>query len=782
MKIQIISIGLIFSILLAGCSSQENNIDKKQTQNIKDLELANIKIEDKEFYQYFKLDPLNIQPNAPQYSLPLTGDIITNYGDVKSKLKLDENDLSLLRKNGFVVIKNPFNQKEENIVTPYETIKNYDMPIFITTDSLLHIYHIQFDETLRQIEEREFYDNIWTISKSLQETSIEEYNSLDGDLKEASRRNAVFFSVALTLLSPKKDQICPYKEKWECGDNYFETEDLKKYSFSVPDFAKKDVEKELELIEKHEGFSDSPLFIYTEDYSQYIPRGHYTRSEKLKNYFRAMMWYGRMSMLLKGTDQVPPGKSCPDIPPCKALISTYDAKIQTIEASLITYHLASDSDLLEKWDRIYNVTSFYVGFSDDLGPYEYLESLSSVFNGKFNPNTLNDESVGKIKTKLAEYSSPKIYGGTGDCNIFPPFSPDQADQCLDNTKGFRLMGQRFIPDSYMFSNLVGTYTGEYIGDGDVEPFTLVYSGAGRPIRGFPRGLDVMHILGSDRAKYHLDNMNDSKYKDYDTQVALLKKEFDSFSLEDWNRNLYWSWLYSLKSLLNEYDTGYPTFMQTEAWHDKELTTSLASWTELRHDTILYAKQSYTARETSAVPPMEEETVTGYVEPVPEFYNRLLALTRMTNKGLEKMNVLDDSSRYRLQNLERILERLITISEKELNGKNLTQDDYNFIKDFGDELNSTIYSVEENAKKTTIVADVHTEGNTGKVLEEGVGYVDLIVVAYMMPNSKLALGVGPVMSYYEFKHPMDDRLTDEKWRELLGSNPPAPSEWTLYISK
>jgi len=161
------------------------------------LELANIKIDNKNFYQYYGLDPLNIQPNAPQYSLPLTENTITNYGDAKSKLSLDENDLSLLKKNGFVVIKNPFNQKEENIVTPYETIKNYDMPVFITTDSLLHIYHIQFDETLRQIEEREFYDNIWSISKvPFQETSIEEYNSFDGDLKEASKRNVVFFSVA----------------------------------------------------------------------------------------------------------------------------------------------------------------------------------------------------------------------------------------------------------------------------------------------------------------------------------------------------------------------------------------------------------------------------------------------------------------------------------------------------------------------------------------------------------------------------------------------------------
>jgi hypothetical protein len=27
-----------------------------------------------------------------------------------------------------------------------------------------------------------------------------------------------------------------------------------------------------------------------------VPRGHYTRSEALKRYFRAMMWHGRMTL------------------------------------------------------------------------------------------------------------------------------------------------------------------------------------------------------------------------------------------------------------------------------------------------------------------------------------------------------------------------------------------------------------------------------------------------------------------------------------------------------
>jgi hypothetical protein len=72
--------------------------------------------------------------------------------------------------------------------------------------------------------------------------------------------------------------------------------------------------------------------------------------------------------------------------------------------------------------------------------------------------------------------------------------------------------------------------------------------------------------------------------------------------------------------------------------------------------------------------------------------------------------------------------------------------------------------------------VHTDSNTEQVLEEGVGYVDLIVVAYKLPDGRILVGAGPVMSYYEFKQPMDDRLTDEAWRELLDSNPPERPEW------
>ena len=783
---------LLVSLFTGGCIgksselSGENGTEKKEVNNSESFPTDRLKTEkinlsdsgagNFTFAGNYRLEAINVELKAPSYELPLNKERISNYETFSGTIPLNESALKMLESNGFVVIENPYNPGEEDITSMYSTLKQEEVPIFITTDSLLHIYHIQFDETLRQIEEKEFYDTLWKTDLALLNASTEKYNSAAGEEQEAARRNAAYFAVALSLLQPKTMQIqsTQVQETEESygfvNDSLFPSGSEEQYQFEVPAFVKEDVEAELALIEAHDGFEISPIFRYEEDYSQYVPRGHYTRSEKLQNYFKAFMWQGRMSMLLKD-------KLIKSEDPAK------DARIQTIQASLISYQLEKEPELLENWDRIYGVTAFYVGFSDDLGPYEYMEALDSVFgNGE---RKFNETAVEELKTKLAEYQGPQIYGGTGNCALEPPFTPEQADECLENTKGFRFMGQRFIPDSYVFSNMVGAYTGEYkekyTGE-NKTPFTLVISEAGRPIRGFPRGLDAMALLGSERAVYWLDELNDSSYENYSVQYGEMDSEFSNFSAAEWNRNLYWSWLYSLQPLLKDYGNGYPTFMQTAAWQDKELNTALASWTELRHDTILYAKQSYTMVETGMPVPPEEKPVVGYVEPVPDFYARLLALTSMTNQGLDKMGVLDPTSKARLTNLEEILSRLQTISEKELENKELTTEDYEFIKTFGDQLEGTIEDVDDKAKKTTIVADVHTDGNTETVLEEGVGHVEMLVVAYKLPDGRILIGAGPVMSHYEFKQPMQDRLTDEKWREMLEANPPEKPEWTsTYIS-
>jgi hypothetical protein len=304
------------------------------------------------------------------------------------------------------------------------------------------------------------------------------------------------------------------------------------------------------------------------------------------------------------------------------------------------------------------------------------------------------------------------------------------------------------------------------------PFTA-YNVPGVGIqRVIPRGLDVMAVLGSPRARTVMDGLGDTDYENYDAAFAEIKAEIDEISEDGWNRNLYWNWLWTLKGFLASAGPGYPAFMQSDEWRDRLLEVALASWTELRHDTILYVKQSYTMELTAMPPP---PAAMGYVEPVPEVYNRLLSLTAMTHQGLAAMDFLDDAQASRLTNLESVLERLKAISLAELRGEPLAEEDLRYIGRFGDVLEGVVSGVDEKSQKTTIVADVHTDGNSGRVLEEGVGYVDLLIVAWAN-GDQIYLAAGPELSYYEFKHPMDDRLTDEAWREMLKSGPPARPAW------
>jgi hypothetical protein len=213
-------------------------------------------------------------------------------------------------------------------------------------------------------------------------------------------------------------------------------------------------------------------------------------------------------------------------------------------------------------------------------------------------------------------------------------------------------------------------------------------------------------------------------------------------------------------------------MQTEAWEDKQLNTALASWTELRHDTILYAKQTYFL---GAPQIQEEKPVEGYVEPVPEFYARMLALTKMAHNGLAEMEVLDEQSDKDFTTLENTLEKLLEISIKELEDKELTDAEYKFIRNFGQNISPMLENVDIKSQSSILVADVHT-GPGGSVLEEGTGKLDLMIVAYKQPDGRIVLGAGPVMSYYEFWQPSGERLTDEEWRKMLNSNPPERPEW------
>ena len=262
-------------------------------------------------------------------------------------------------------------------------------------------------------------------------------------------------------------------------------------------------------------------------------------------------------------------------------------------------------------------------------------------------------------------------------------------------------------------------------------------------------------------------------------IDTLKEQFSKLDISTWQSNLYYGWLWSLQALLEDKKEGYPFFMTNQAWQDKVLNTACASWAELRHDTILYGKQSGAecGGEAEQPPPPPK----GYVEPEVEFYSRLEWLTRFTREGLEERQIITSSIAEKFEYLGDLVSFLKKVSIKELKGEPLMKEEYDQIKIVGAEMERLSLSVADAAYITdidrdmSIIADVHTSQET--CLEEGVGNANEIYVVVPI-EGKLYLTRGGVFSYYEFVHPASDRLTDEKWQQMLksASVPPSPV-WT-----
>ena len=674
-------------------------------------------------------------PSVDIYTISADFSNVSNF----SKFTFSENDKLSLRQNYFVAKPSQYKQ----IYDIYNECKKNEIPIFVSVDSMLHTFHILYDYALRILEVQKFYPTLVSLTAEMMGYTDRQYRSAtDATVREMARRNLAYFAVAAKLLDP---------------------------AVAVPSDVAAEVSAELNLIEKHSGFAESPIFGYLEDYSQYVPRGHYTRNEVLKKYFKSMMWYGRMMFRLRPTD-------------------AEQGYRETLQALLIVQAMHNNwfkcdkcaNSAISSWETIYNPTTFFVGKTDDLNIYDYTNLMREVYGENF--ATLPVDSFAD-NTKLSKFIDKALSLHNPLINSSFVLDWEQAQSVTPVTKGFRFMGQRFIPDSYIFQQLVYDKVTKYTGTGD--PFTKIDSIIG-PVKGFPRGLEVFAVLGSTRALNILVNEGDTEYEKYFDRMNKLKLEFSLLPSSVWVQNLYWNWLYVLMPLLFEKGTGFPIFMQNTAWMDKELTTALGSWVELRHDTLLYAKQSYTIVATAYPPGANLPTgiVRGYVEPNPWVYARLAALAKFMRLGLEKYGLLLPEFRNKLIDFESLQLALKTIAEKELTNQPLTLDEYVLICNIGDTLEKLLTFPPETAgqiendtdDELAVIADVHTDPNTGQCLEEGIGYpLDIYVIVKDADEIKVTRGA--MFSYYEFKQPMSNRLTDEEWQEMLkGYNPPRLPNW------
>lgn len=626
--------------------------------------------------------------------------------------------------------------QEKEFFTVYEKARYANVPIFVTSDSVLHVYHLLFDKTLRTAERLYFLPQLRQLNRALLARTEEIYQEAPaGPWQEAARQALAFVSVGGRLAEP---------------------------DLAIPTAVAPLVEAELAQIEAAEGIQPSAVFPglpFGEDYTQYIPRGHYTSHQELELYFKSMMWYGRMTFRLK-TDEPEVGRA------------------ETRAALLLVHALQTATvgrqPALQVWADLYNPTAFLVGQSDDLTVLQYGQAGQAIYGPEPDLVDITDEDrLENFIAAVDELPPPRILG----------LVIAETDDEIEMTKGLRLMGQRFVPDAYIFRQLI---------------YRNVGSAENR--RGLPSGLDVMASLGSDRAYEILDRTGVTSYKNYPAQMQKMRAWVTGLTEADWTSTVYNTWLYSFQPLLAPAGDGYPAFMSSTAWQDKQLHTALGSWAELKHDTLLYGKQVYAEMGGGGPQPPRPIPARGYVEPVPEFYARLTGLVRMTWQGLSSRSMLSERDSANFAALEDLLTGLLVMAEKELRGEPLTEAEHQRIRFYGGELEHLVlasadtpeedaraYPVLDEEPQAAVIADVATDPDPdgdGRadpvVLQVGVGRVNEIhvVVPLIEPDGSIFLQVakGGIFAYYEFPWPAEDRLTDEAWRQMLdeGQAPPPPA--------
>ena len=319
------------------------------------------------------------------------------------------------------------------------------------------------------------------------------------------------------------------------------------------------------------------------------------------------------------------------------------------------------------------------------------------------------------------------------------------------------MGQRFTIDASVMQQLV---------------YSAVDENSSGEKRLLPDTLDMPAALGSDTALDILTRQGETDYPGYSENMAQLRQSIRNAPEGLWSASLYASWLYTLNPLLEEKSAGYPSFMRSSEWQKKSLESYAGSFTELKHDTVLYSKQVMAEMGGG---PQEKIDDRGYVEPETEVYRRFQELAQQTMDGLEGYGMLSADEKENLSRLEELAASLLTISEKELRGEVLTDEEYELIRAYGgtlehlwdeavkDKADSEWYGTQE--MPSALVTDIATDPN-GRVLQIATGRPSVIYVIVPVDGT-LRLATGTVFDFYQFEQPLSDRMTDTEWRQRIG---------------
>lgn len=480
---------------------------------------------------------------------------------------------------------------------------------------------------------------------------------------------------------------------------------------------------EVALITDHAGIATSPILGLEVDYSLFGPRGHYTRTPELERYFRAMSVLGQYGFRVAEPAQLRTGLVLADL-------------------------IASDEHLRTTWTGIYEPTAFLVGLADDFTPIEVVAAADAI-DPEWRTGTIEDDFLTEVASRLAETRSVAI-------------DPELASM--------RIVGARFVLDSFILDQLVFPNVTDVAGGGRLQGSVL----------------DVAAAFGSEWA-YDLQREAGipAEYPEYGPQMMSVRSLVAGRDAPDWAGTVYDAWLYAIAPMWSPHGLAYPDFMRTDAWAAKAHTTGFGSYAELKHDTLLYAKQAFAEGEGPPVPAEPRH----WIEPEPVVYDRLVAAATLIQEGFTSRDLLTADSADLLDRLVSMYERSADLARDELAGQPITPEDNEWIESIASrfELIWVLSAADGDASDAmtggfatgpdevaAVIADIMS--NPEEALQIGTGLIDLIYVLVPNDDGQFQVARGAVYSFYEFWVPRGERLTDEEWRTMLydGSAPERPA--------
>jgi hypothetical protein len=689
-------------------------------------------------------------PSVPYYSQinndsPLDNAAYLDSIDLQYDLTVAE--MELLKKNNFIISERmnfPIYPgglggppQSNSFLWAYDHIFECELPVFVSTDAILYALHCSYLNILTRLE-------LEILAPKLRRCVTNLYNLFPTLLKK--------YQANPTLHQALKD-VDLYVTTAHCQMQ------RKVYQ---PHFASSaDVDAVLQAI-KDEQFISLPLFTDINrpiDFSQFKLRGYYAEEEELWGYFKCMMWLGRVDFILGNAPREW----------YEAGFTKEGLRRMNLAAALLN-ELLELADVQTTFAEIDETLQILVGESDNMTPgdlYDFIHSQNVTVD-----DLLDDT---KFDLYLEGLASTQEYGQKILSSIVK--GNKWTTEPTPLPVSYKLMGQRFLIDSYVFYKVV---------------FDNVVYQEQKVCRMMPDPLDAMFALGNDDALPLLrEQLESGKHS---SQLASLRYLIDSYDETFWNNSFYNTWLQSIRTLgTNDFENP-PLFMQTTAWHQQKLNTQLASWAQLRHDNLLYVKQSYTHGGDCFFPH-------SYIEPYPAFYRQIGKFAEIAESFSVFEDVSDSWSGRRLieyfTRLKEIMTMLESIAQKELDRTPFSIEEIDFLQQMlfieksSGSVNADGWYVDlhfgcDGSEAGFNVADVHTQPTKcndpnpiGRILHVGTGKINLGVFIADSPSNDFRpmAYIGPVMSYYEKITEDFNRLTDEEWAEQVQAESlPARPDW------